>query len=262
MQAKAWEDLKIIDDFLFGKVMRDPELCQKMLEIILDIKIERIEYPEEQKTIDIAVDAKSVRLDIYVMDEQHTVYNVEMQTTNKDNLPRRSRYYQSMIDLDLIEKGAYYKDLKNSIVIFICTFDLFGLGRHIYTFKNFCQEDKDLCLGDDTTKVFLNAAGIMDDVSGDLKAFLEYIAGNVPENDFVQALDSAVETAKRNEDWRREYMTLLMRDKENFEKGIETGEDRMSNLTKKLLKEKRYDDLDRATEDKKYQEELFKKYQL
>ena len=95
-----------------------------------------------------------------------------------------------------------------------------------------------------------------------LKAFLEYIAGNVPENDFVQALDSAVETAKRNEDWRREYMTLLMRDKENFEKGIETGEDRMSNLTKKLLKEKRYDDLDRATEDKKYREELFKKYQL
>ena len=57
-------------------------------------------------------------------------------------------------------------------------------------------------------------------------------------------------------------MTLLMRDKENFEKGIETGEDRMSNLTKKLLKEKRYDDLDRATEDKKYREELFKKYQL
>ena len=218
MQAKAWEDLKIIDDFLFGKVMRDPGLCKRMLEIILDIKIERIEYPEEQKVIDIAVDAKSVRLDVYVMDEQHTVYNVELQTTNKDNLPRRSRYYQSMIDLDLIEKGALYKELKNSIVIFICTFDLFGLGRHIYTFKNFCQEDKNLCLGDDTTKVFLNAAGTMDDVSGDLKAFLEYIAGNVPENDFVQALDSAVEKAKRNEEWRREYMTLLMRDRENLEK--------------------------------------------
>ena len=99
-----------------------------------------------------------------------------------------------------------------------------------------------------------------------LKAFLEYIAGNVPENDFVQALDSAVETAKRNEDWRREFMTLLMRDRENLEKGIEIGQekgvDRMGHLTKKLLKEKRYDDLDRATEDKKYREELFKKYQL
>ena len=92
MQAKAWEDLKIIDDFLFGKVMRNPELCKRMLEIILNIKIERIEYPDEQKVIDIAVDAKSVRLDIYVMDEQHTVYDVEMQTTNRDDLPRRSRY--------------------------------------------------------------------------------------------------------------------------------------------------------------------------
>ena len=76
-------------------------------------------------------------------------------------------------------------------------FDLFGLGRHIYTFKNFCQEDKNLSLGDDTTKVFLNATGTMDDVKGDLKAFLEYIAGEVPDNDFVQALDSAVDKAKK-----------------------------------------------------------------
>ncbi len=262
MQAKAWEDLKISDDFLFGKVMRNPDLCKRMLEIILDIKIERIEYPEEQKVIDIAVDAKSVRLDIYVMDDQHTVYNVEMQTVNMDDLPKRSRYYQGMIDLDLIEKGAYYKELKNSYVIFICTFDLFGLGRHIYTFKNTCQQHKELLLGDETTKIFLNSEGTMDDVSSDLKAFLEYIAGKTSDNHFVQALDNAVEKAKVNEEWRREYMTLLMRDKENFEKGLEDGVERMGNLTKKLLKEKRYGDLDRATEDKKYREELFKKYQI
>lgn len=106
----------------------------------------------------------------------------------------------------------------------------------------------------------------MDDVSSDLKAFLKYIAGKTSDNHFVQALDNAVEKAKVNEEWRREYMTLLMRDKENFEKGLasgmEDGVERMGNLTKKLLKEKRYGDLDRATEDKKYREELFKKYHL
>ena len=52
-----------------------------------------------------------------------------MQTTKKDNLPKRMRYYQGMIDLNILEKGESYKALKKSFVIFICTFDLFGQGR-------------------------------------------------------------------------------------------------------------------------------------
>ena len=51
----------------------------------------------------------------------------------KDNLPKRMRYYQGMIDLNILEKGENYKNLKKSFVIFICTFDLFGLGpKRIY----------------------------------------------------------------------------------------------------------------------------------
>lgn len=68
MRQKSWEELGICDDFLFGKVMRDPEICRKMLETILDVEIEAIDYPEEQKVIDIDVDSKSVRLDVYVKD--------------------------------------------------------------------------------------------------------------------------------------------------------------------------------------------------
>lgn len=62
MEAKKWEELGIKDDFLFGKVMQEPEICKRMIEIILDIKIERIDYPERQKMIDLARDAKGVRL--------------------------------------------------------------------------------------------------------------------------------------------------------------------------------------------------------
>ena len=115
------------------------------------IKISHIEYPKSQETIDIMADAKSVRLDVYVEDDKNTVYNIEMQTTLKDNLPKRMRYYQGMIDLNILEKGENYKNLKKSFVIFICTFDLFGLGRHVYTFENRCIEDLELPLGDDTT---------------------------------------------------------------------------------------------------------------
>jgi len=102
---------------------------------------DRIEYPEEQKSIDIAMDAKSVRLDVYVKDDKDTVYNIEMQTSPQSYLPKRSRYYQGMIDLNLIEKGELYDKLNTSYVIFICTFDPFNKGRHVYHFENRCIDD-------------------------------------------------------------------------------------------------------------------------
>ena len=123
----------------------------------------------------------------------------------------------------MIDKGESYKKLKKSFVIFICPFDLFGKGRHIYTFRNYCGEDKEILLGDDTAKIFLNAESRMEDINGDLRAFLDYVAGRKSEDSFVQKLEKAVDKAKQNRKWRHEYMTLLMRDQENFEKGIEQG---------------------------------------
>lgn len=86
---------------------------QTFLERILGIKISHIEYPKSQETIAILADAKSVRLDIYVEDGKNTVYSIEMQTTMNRNLPKRTRYYQGMIeDGDLsLEKIAMYSGL-------------------------------------------------------------------------------------------------------------------------------------------------------
>ena len=112
MEGKAFEQLQIKDDFMFSVIMRNPKYCKPFLERILGVKISRIEYPKSQETIDITADAKSVRLDIYVEDAENTVYNVEMQTVENRNLPKRTRYYQGMIDLNILEKGENYKNLK------------------------------------------------------------------------------------------------------------------------------------------------------
>ena len=219
-----WEELDISNDFMFGKVMQDPELCRELLQRILpDLEIDHVEYPEMQKGIQVDIDAKSVRLDLYVKDGKGTVYDIEMQVTDTKELPKRTRYYQSMIDLQMIDKGQTYKKLKPSYIIFICTFDMFGKGKHIYTFENFCKEDKDISLGDETSKIFLNAKGIQNDVSRELKDFLDYVAGKESEDSFVKKLKAAVSEAKKNRKWRSEYMTLLMRDQENIEKGMAQG---------------------------------------
>ena len=56
-----------------------------------------------------------------------------------------------------------------------------------------------------------------------LKAFLSYVSGQKSENPFVRKVDAAVCRARKNEEWRREFMTLLMRDQENIEKGRAEG---------------------------------------
>ena len=209
--GKKWEELTIQDDFLFKKVMKNRRICTKMLEKILHIKIGKITYHEEEKSIDMRLESKGVRLDVYVQDEQGTVFNIEMQTTSyRNELKLRGRYYQGMIDLDLIDKGDFYSLLNQTYIIFICPFDLFGLKRHIYTFRNLCVEAPKLELDDKTTKIFLNSKGTSDDVDTELKAFLQYVDGVLTEDPFVQELNQEVEKAKNNKEWRSEYMSITM----------------------------------------------------
>jgi len=86
-----WDNLTISNNFLFMKVMKNERICKRMIEKILDIKIDKIVYFEEEKTIDIRLGSRSIRLDVYVQDGKGTVFNVEMQTTNPHHaLPQRA----------------------------------------------------------------------------------------------------------------------------------------------------------------------------
>ena len=142
-----------------------------------------------------------------------------MQVSQKSNFPKRMRYYQGMIDLNLIERGADYNDIRKSYIIFICPFDVFEKGFHKYTFENQCIEMPELKLDDETRKIFLCAGGTADDVSDDMKDFLDWLIGKQGKSELVKALDNAVQKARDHEEWRLEYMTLLMRDQEMIRRG-------------------------------------------
>ena len=138
--SKKYEDLTFTDDFMFCKILyTNPELYKQLLELILGRKIKEIRYLTTQNTIDITSDGKGIRLDVY-LEGDSKVYDIEMQTTGKSNLPKRSRYYQGMIDLNLIEKGADYSELKETFIIFVCLHDPFKHNECVYTFENRCKE--------------------------------------------------------------------------------------------------------------------------
>ena len=213
-KRKKYEDLVITDDFMFGKVMRHPQRCGKLLEMILGVKIREVVFLEDQESLNPDYAAKGVRMDVYLEDAGNTVYNVEMQTENTGELPERSRYYQAVIDINLIKRGEDYATVKKSYVIFICTFDLFGAGRQIYHFENLCREDPAIRLDDGTEKIFLNTKGrkeskaAPEEVGEDLWNLLGYLEGAAPCDAYTEELDKAVRTAREHREWRREYMKL------------------------------------------------------
>mgnify|MGYP000939634225 FL=1 len=240
---EEWERLSIQDNFIFQRVMQNVKLCKWLLERILRIQIREIRYPDTEKTIDVRLDSKAVRLDVYVADEAGTVYNIEMQTTKgrDGELPKRARYYQAMIDMDLLGKGVYYDDLRQTYIIFICTFDLFGLDERIYTFRSRFMEQGDLELGDGTTKIFLNAKGLRGSVDEELADFLHYVDGKEARRTFAQEMAREVARVKRQDETRREFMTLYMEYQKQRRAGVEEGiaqgrELGIAQMAKKLLR--------------------------
>ncbi len=222
---KRLEELEIWDDFMFGAVMSNKELCKHLLEIILQKKIKDIRYTELQKTIDLQYDAKSIRLDVYVEDDLDSVYNIEIQTTDEKNLPKRSRFYQGMIDLNILNKGESYNKLKKSYVIFICNYDPFGKGRCFYRFENVCVDDPSLKLKDDSVKIMINPYGNDTKQFGKgFAALMGFLKNGQISDTYTESLKDEITEVKVSEEWRRRYMKLLIRDQENIEIGKELGE--------------------------------------
>lgn len=212
---KEYNELDFTDDFMFCMILENnPDLCKELLELLLDIKIKKVELADSQKRIDLTYDGKGVRLDVYVNDSENTIYDIEMQTTKQKELPKRTRYYQGMVDLNLIQKGMDYAELKKTYVIFICLKDVFGKNLPIYTFNNICEQDNSLRLGDEATKVIVNAEGSREGLSENMCKFLDYLIEKKATDGFTQKLQDAVDSAIAKKEWEVLYMTFAMKIRE------------------------------------------------
>lgn len=115
-RTKRLKELTIKDNFMFGAVMMDEDNCKGLLERVLEIPIDRVDVSKE-KSIVYHPEYKGVRLDVYAKDEKQTRYNVEMQVERKPALGKRSRYYQSQMDMEMLLTGEDYTELPNTYVI-------------------------------------------------------------------------------------------------------------------------------------------------
>ncbi len=210
---KKLQDLTIRDNFMFAAVMVQKENCKRLLEMLLNIRIERIDISYE-KSIIYNPEYKGVRLDVYARDEKNTRYDVEMQVV-REELGKRSRYYHSQMDMDLLLSGQTYDELPEAYVIFICDFDPFGQRKYCYTFENRCLELPQLSMGDGSRSLFLNTRGEnREEISEEVEAFLNFIREDVPGLDiaskdaYVRQLQESIRSVKKNREMERQYMLL------------------------------------------------------
>lgn len=212
-RTKRLKELTIKDNFMFGAVMMDEDNCKGLLERVLEIPIDRVDVSKE-KSIVYHPEYKGVRLDVYAKDEKQTRYNVEMQVERKPALGKRSRYYQSQMDMEMLLTGEDYTELPNTYVIFICDFDPFGDGLYRYSTGMVCEETGK-SVSDGVKTVYLNAHGRnRDGIPEELLQFLDYVKntgrteGISTTDPFVRHLQDSIDKIKQNRGMEERYMLL------------------------------------------------------
>ena len=232
------KNLTIKNNFMFAAVMSDEENCKGFLERALSMKVDHVEISTE-KNIVYHPEYKGVRLDVYAKDENNTRYNIEMQVLKQPALGRRSRYYQSQMDMELLLKGCEYAELPDSYVIFLCDFDPFGKGKYRYTFWTACEETEKASLKDGRCIMFLNTRGEnAEEVPKELVSFLKFVHADLKESqtdfqdDYVRQVQKSVTHIKGSREMEERFMLLeeLLKDEhrqgvqEGIQKGIQKGE--------------------------------------
>lgn len=234
-----------LSDFaLFLSVMKYPEAHESVLSIIMDEPDFKLARVHVEEVVLNAIGKRAIRLDVWAESEDERQFVTEMQNdTQNDDVRRRSRFYQGLLDTPILKAGkkTKYRELPSTIVTFITQEDIFGLDRAMYTFTEQCEEIQGLHLGDGTKKIFLNMSS--KNGRAELVSLLQYMKKSELDNpeilvrdERIMNLNRIVEEVKKSEEWEDVRMSIYS---VGVEDGIERGEHQATlEMILRLLKEK------------------------
>jgi len=219
-------ELNLSDFAFFYSVIKNKEAYESILSIIMEDPHLKLKEVRAEEVVLNRIGKRAIRLDAWALDETDTQYNLEMQNdTVHDDVRKRSRYYQGMLDTPILKAGrkTRYKHLPSTVIIFITQEDVFKRDLVKYTFSEQCEEIPGLGLNDGTRKIFLN----MSSKNGpeELVSLLQYMKDTrlsnpqvTVQDERILKLDSIVHEVKQSEEWEAVRMSILSR-------GLERGEE-------------------------------------
>ena len=222
----------ITNKVVFPLVMQDTSLCRKLIERIFpDRKVRDLRLHGDpltlstvyEKTIFTGVTTHGVRLDV-LFEDADTWYDIEMQTGSREHIPKRSRYYHSLMDQAYLKTSQPYSQLNPQYVIFICTFDPKDTGRAVYRFQ-MMESDSGLNLDDLSYTILLNTKASPDNTPEELRGFFDYVnqLGIDSSDELVSEIHDHVVGINNDEKWRYVIMTFDEYLDERYEEGKVEG---------------------------------------
>ncbi len=231
------ESLSIIDSFLFQEITEKEEdakfIAKLIVKRVLGVELTDITVEVEKHINGVSRDKRGIRLDLRVTEKDHKgiarIYNIEPNVYKENNLPYRSRYYQSLTDAKYLGSGEEFEKLPDIISIWILEHDPFGGNRSIYNVKNVIEEMPDMLYNDGIRSIFLYTRGELGGTKA-LKNLLKYISEsnltNVADIE-LETLHELVDGIKHREGIGDRYMTYGdVMDYERqigYEQGVQQG---------------------------------------
>ena len=137
-------------------------------------------------------------------------------------------------------------------------FDI-GKGRHRYTFREVCQEDRSVALDDGASKLILNTRGTMQDVPDGVLRFLKFVenmnTAEVREDALLAGIRSRILKERVSREGRQEYIMMQMFYNDALRKGREVGRSEGENrklislVCRKLIKHRNAEQIAEALEE-------------
>ena len=227
-ESKTLQELNLTDDFLFDVATEELENCKAIIELTTGLRLKSLKWKSGQKVIHNLPGKRGVRLDFIAESEDGRIFDVEMQNRNEGNIPKRTRFYQALIDAPILKSGERGFDKMNPLyIIIICNYDPYGKKKYCYTFDNQCKEVPGLRLGDEVTKLLLSTKGEnKEEVSKELVDFLHYVTENgLPDecDERLKRLHESIREIKASADMEVEYMKMEERERIIRDEGKQIG---------------------------------------
>lgn len=156
---KAIETLSLLDDNLMTLVFdRNIEATELLLNVILqrdDLKVLEVVAQREYKNL--LPDGRSLTIDIYAIDKEEKVYDIEVQRASAGADAHRARFHSSMIDTKMLKTRQEFKEIHDSYIIFITASDVMGAGCPLYHVKRMIEETGTY-FGDGSHIIYVNGS--------------------------------------------------------------------------------------------------------
>ena len=205
--AEFFDKLTLADDFMFKMVLENEAICKRLIEMVLGKPVSRVVSLETEKTLSEGFFSHSVRFDVYV-EGSADVIDFEVQCSPIKTIEKRAREYQANLDVEQLSKGKSYSALKESWIVFFCTFDPFDKGLPVYDVEQVFKNTHGAKYDDGTHKVFYNASAWDKCEDEQMRAFLKLLMGLEAETEYTRQIVHVMRTSLKREDVRRDVMRL------------------------------------------------------